>query len=125
MRTVSVEEFRAELKAQGVSSRDHVALVCPICGCAQTAADLIEAGAGATFDEVERFLGFSCVGRWTNAGPARRPNDGKPCDWTLGGLFRLHTLEVITADGDTHPRFEPASPAVAQALEAGRKAVAA
>jgi hypothetical protein len=41
--------------------------------------------------------------------------DGKPCNWTLGGLFRTHTLEVVTPDGKKHPRFEVATPEQAQA----------
>jgi len=83
--------------------------------------------AGAPTDEVEPHLGFSCEGRFSNAGPwpsdkrrgkiveARRLVRG--CDWTLGGLFRIHTLEVIDAEGKPHPMFEVASPEEAKALE--------
>lgn len=113
MRTITVAEFHAELKAQGLP-HEMVVLICPMCGCPQCAQDLIAAGAGKDFDAVERFLGFSCFGRWTGAQSPRGEPDGKPCDWTLGGLFTLNKLAVVTEDGASHPRFEPASPEVAQ-----------
>lgn len=111
---VTLDEYHDRLRRQGVA-REDLAVVCPACGVAQSARDLIAAGAGRDFDEVERFLGFSCVGRWTGAGPARPDPDGQPCDWTLGGLFQLHELEVETEDGELHPRFAPASPELARA----------
>lgn len=114
MRTITLEEFQMELKAQGVSGIEHCAFVCPIC----SGHDLIIAGAGKTFNEIERFLAFSCVGRFTNAGshhPGTPPGGG--CDWTLGGLFKVHELEVVTPDGEKHPRFELATTEEAQAHE--------
>ena len=79
---------------------------------------LIEAGAGETEDDVEPFVGFSCVGRWTGKGSALGTDAprGEGCNWTLGGLFQLHKLVVITPDGERHPRFTPATPEEAQAL---------
>jgi hypothetical protein len=119
MRKISVNEFHEELHAQGVSGREHLALKCPVCGTIQSGTSLIRAGAGTTMDEVERFLGFSCVGRFTDAGPHRKDTpSGGGCDWTLGGLFKLHELEVEMPDGTVHPTFEPASAEEAQALEA-------
>ena len=120
MRTLTVEELHAEFKAQGVSSRENIAVVCPMCGTVQSARSLMEAGAGKTFDEVERFVGWSCVGRWTGAKSPRRVHDGKPCDWTLGGLFKTHSTEVVTPDGKRHPYFEIATPEQAQELEKSR-----
>ena len=124
MNTMTLEEFKAAVKAQGVPI-EHVAMRCPRCGCLQTATDLIEAGAGADFDAVEKYLGFSCVGRFTGAGSPRREPDGKPCNWTLGGLFRLHTFEVVTPDGEHHPRFELGTPEEAKKLMAVRQPIAA
>lgn len=114
MKTMTIAEFHAALKAQGVPDRSDLAMICPMCGTVQSARDLIAAGAGTDFDAVERFLGFSCVGRFTGAGTPRSKPDGKPCNWTLGGLFQTHKLEVIDDDGVKHPRFEVASPAQAQ-----------
>jgi len=115
MRTITVEEFQVELRAQGVRSHEHFAFKCVMCGTVQSAQDLIKAGVGKSFDEVEKYLGFSCAGRWTNAGPHKKgAKPGAFCNWTLGGLFTIHRLEVVTPDGDKHPRFEPASPEEAQ-----------
>lgn len=113
MKTMTVIEFHDALIAQGVG-REDLAFICPMCKTVQSAADLIVAGAGANFDEVEKYLGFSCVGRFTGAGSPRKEPDGAACDWTLGGFFTLHKLEVVTEDGKHHPRFEPATADQAQ-----------
>ena len=119
-RTISLDAFKAELKAQGLP-REHLTFICPACGTLQSAADLIAAGAGKTFEDVESFLGFSCVGRWTDAGPPKRGTPpGAGCNWTLGGQLQIHDLTVVTPDGGRHPRFEPASPEAAQAHYAER-----
>ena len=79
-------------------------------GTVQSGQDLIDAGAGEDFEEVQKYLAFSCVGRWTGAGSALRKEteEGKGCDWTLGGLFQLHDFVVIDEDGKEHPHFMPA-----------------
>jgi len=115
MKTITIEEYHAALKAQGTNDHAEVVMICPMCGTPQTANDLIRAGAGKTFDDVAQHLGFSCVGRFTGAGSPRKSHDGNPCNWTLGGLFRTHALEVVTPDGERHPRFEVATPEQAQA----------
>lgn len=116
MKTLQLSEFHDLLKAQDVP-REHLAFKCPMCGTIQSAADLIAVGAGETFDEVEKYLGFSCVGRWTHANPpptAKKKGKQVGCNWTLGGLFRMHTLEVIDQKGKPSPLFEPCTPAEAQ-----------
>ena len=40
--------------------------------------------------------GFSCIGRYVK---------DKGCDWSLGGLFTIHTKEVVTDDGNANPIF--------------------
>ena len=114
MRTITLEEFRTEIKAQGVRT-ERMCLICPMCGMVQNATDFIAAGAGKSMDEVEKYLGFSCIGRFTGAPAPRQKPDGKPCNWTLGGLFKLHKLEVRTPDGQLHPRFEIAAREQAEA----------
>lgn len=108
VQTMTLDEFQAAYQAQAPSP-EKIVFKCPMCGTLQTAEDLIAAGAGETFDDVERYLGFSCVGRWTGAGSPRRERDGQACNWTLGGLFQTHKLEVITPDGERHARFELAT----------------
>lgn len=121
---ITVAELHDRFKAQGVSARRFIAVKCPICSTVQNMQSLISAKAGETEDEVEKYIGFSCVGRFTKAGPF--PKNGKPgsgCDWTLGGLFQLHKLEVIV-EGQAKPSsyFEVASPEEAKALEAAQAA---
>lgn len=105
MKSMTLAEFHDACKAQA-PSHDLIVFKCPMCGTLQNARDLIAAGAGKCFEEVEPYLAFSCVGRWTGAGTPRKEPDGKPCDWTLGGLFPLHRLVVVTPGGEEHPRFE-------------------
>lgn len=110
MRTITLDEFLREVRAQGVP-QEHIAFRCVICSTVQSATDLMRAGAGKTFEDVEKYLGFSCVGRWTGAGSHREgAASGRGCDWTLGGLLGLHQLTVVTPDGQKHPRFELATP---------------
>lgn len=111
MKTVTLDQFREELKAQGVPV-EHFAFICPMCEAIQSATDLINAGAGDSFESVEKYLGFSCFGRFTGAGSPKK-GEG-PCNWTLGGLFQTHKYEVVTDDGEKHPRFSPASAEEAQ-----------
>jgi len=121
MLTVSLEEFRAALAAQGLGAR-HVAVRCPICDTIQSPQDFIDAGAGRDYDSVRRFFAFSCVGRWTGAGNHRRGwPPGRGCTWTLGGVLPIHTYEVVTPSGAVYPTFEPAMPAEALAHHAKRQ----
>lgn len=125
MERITIEQLHERFKAQGVSAREHIAFKCPVCGTVQSIASLTKAGAPPA--KIENFVGFSCEGRFSNAGPwpsdkrkgrafdARRAVRG--CDWTLGGLFRIHNLEVINAEGVPQPTFEVASAEEAQALE--------
>ncbi len=118
MKTMTVEEFRNAAKNQGVSDAKDIAVICPMCQTVQSFRDLIAAGAGEDMDAVEKYLGFSCVGRFSGAGSPRKEPDGQPCNWTLGGLFQTHKLEVITPDGEHFPTFELATPEQAQARAA-------
>lgn len=69
---------------------------CPSCGHVATPADWKDAGAP------ESAIAFSCVGRWADddkvADRAFRQNGG-PCNYTGGGLFKLNPIVVKTLDG--------------------------
>lgn len=107
MKTMTLAEFHASMKSQGVPI-GSVTFRCPMCGTLQSANALIAAGAGETLKDVEGYLGFSCVGRWTGQGAHLDSNPpGHGCDWTLGGLMKIHELEVIDDDGNRQPRFMP------------------
>ncbi len=113
IKQITGAEFKALLDAQGLPT-EKLTFRCPLCGTLQNANDLIAAGAGNTVEEVGKILGYSCVGRFTGAEAPRNKPDGKPCNWTLGGLIRLHRLEVVH-DGKTFPYFDIATPEEAQA----------
>jgi len=115
MKQVTLMEYHEALKAQGVPI-EHCAMRCPACGTLQSARDLIAAGAGRNMEEVEKYLGFSCVGRWTHHKPPPKEKGTQAgCNWTLGGLLPLHDMVVVTPDGKHHPRFELATAAEARA----------
>lgn len=103
VKTITLNEFLEMLKAQGVPP-EHYAYRCVKCGHIQSAASLIR------YTNAERagnLAYYSCEGRF---------NGEVGCDWTLGGLFRIHTLVVVTEEGNTVPVFEPATPEEAQSL---------
>lgn len=124
--TITLAEAHARMKAQGVSAPRHFAFRCPVCGTVQSMASLVAAGASPK--QAERSIAFSCEGRLTNAGPAARRDDNSPkaearravrgCDWSLGGLFQVHRLEISYPKGVTRPSFEIVGPLEAKALEA-------
>lgn len=66
--------------------------VCPACGHVATPKDWHDAGAE------EGAMAFSCVGRWTGAGPKEKDKPG-PCNYAGGGLFKLNPVEVTFDDG--------------------------
>jgi hypothetical protein len=112
MKTITVTELHEAMKAQGMEPyREDIAFVCPMCKTVQSMRSLMDAGVKP--EEVEKFIGFSCEGRFRNAPPAKNGKPGnkhiRGCDWTLGGLFKLHTTEVVKEDGSTHPIFELAN----------------
>ncbi len=107
MKSITVSEFHAECKKQQMS-RQFLSFKCPSCKTVQSAQSLIDAGAGDDFDAVQKFLGFSCIGRFTKK---------RGCDWSLGGLFKIHKLEVEDPEGKIHPHFEVATKEEAQKLK--------
>jgi len=93
MKTMTVEEFNETMDKQGIPMAD-VLFVCPRCKTEQSANQLI--AAGVQRDEVAKYIGFSCIGRF---------DESMGCNWTLGGLFGIHELEIIDPDGKHYPRF--------------------
>ena len=117
VRKITLDEFLAELKLQGVGTKgmDYV-FKCPICGTIQSARSLMQAGVNK--EDLEKYIGFSCIGRFTGVGSYKKGTPpGKGCDWTLGGLFHFHKLEIVDREETVHMRFEPATPEEAQQLK--------
>lgn len=67
---------------------------CPNCGTSQSGNDLL--AAGVSRDELDGVLAFSCIGRFES---------DQGCNWTLGGLFRIHDTEVVS-EGVAHAVFD-------------------
>lgn len=116
MERITITEAYARLDAQGVSNRRNVAFKCPMCGTVQSLQSFLAVGIGEL--QAKKDVGFSCIGRFTGAEGPRAMPDGKPCNWTLGGLLRMHRLEIVFEDNSVEPHFEIATPEEAQALEA-------
>ena len=116
MKTLTHQEFKDACDAQGVEKEDYL-FKCPACGTLQSSRDFVAAGVGPV--QASNVIGFSCIGRFTGQGSAHRKMKAadkgkKGCNWTLGGFFAIHTLEV-TRGGQAFPFFELATPQEAQA----------
>lgn len=114
MKTMSQEEFLAEAKRRfGPKIRDWK-FVCPMCGTVQSGQQLLDAvlAAGGKKDDVDGYIAFSCIGRFTGQGDAGIAAKAKGekwergCNWTLGGFLQFHELEVVMPDGYKRPAFE-------------------
>jgi hypothetical protein len=110
---IKVIDFIAEAKRRFGEDPKHWKFECPMCGTAQSAADLLATGKFVPGSgEVNKYLGFSCIGRFTGQGDAgiaaknKGENWDKGCNWTLGGLLRLHAVELVDDAGETHPHFD-------------------
>lgn len=124
MERITIPEFKERCVAQGMA-REDLAFTCPVCGTTQSLNSLKKAG--ASDDLAEKYIGFSCEGRVSGAGPwPRNPSPKRRavrgCDWTLGGLFKIHKLEVVGEDGKIHPHFEFATEEQARVLRSLRHA---
>ena len=95
---MTLTEFKEEATKKFGPHATNWKFKCPSCGTIQSFKDFIEAG--ETEDAALGYMGFSCIGRFVK---------DKGCDWTLGGLLHIHTLEIKTEDGKLHPRFELAN----------------
>lgn len=120
---LTIEQFHERLKAQGVPVNDY-AFRCVMCNTVQSMRSLVEI-AKCDPDQVERVIGYSCFGRFTNAGawdPKKAKRRAVPgCDWTCGGLFGAAGRGVIVVqDGVDHARFYIATPE--EAAELARRA---
>ena len=75
---------------------DGWCFVCPSCGNVQSVASILAVAPELARDDVKSWIYCDCQGRHVEGG----------CNWTLGGLLRIHRLEVVTADGSVVPVFE-------------------
>jgi hypothetical protein len=86
---------------------------CPSCGHIQSEREARERN--AEVKNLSDWIYFSCEGRHT-------PSVG--CDWTLGGLFQIHTLEVVSDGGHVSRVMRFAHERADELLTAAAKEVA-
>jgi hypothetical protein len=114
MKTMTQDELSEEAERRFGENVRNWKFVCPACGTVQSVQQLLDAvlAAGGKKDDVHRYIGFSCIGRFTSAGDAgisaksKGKKWDKGCNWTLGGLLRIHEMEVTMPDGHARPTFE-------------------
>ena len=76
---------------------------CANCGHVQCAEDFKKLG--MTSEEISGVVHFSCIGRWMKGTQGTLGNKKQPCDYTLGGLLPLNTIQV-KRDDDIFKVFE-------------------
>ena len=87
--------------------------VCPVCSTEQGYEEFVK-HTNIPMDELQDFLGFSCIGRWAkggcehagfNADHKKNKNEHAiGCDYAGGGFFKLYPVLVLY-EGKTHGRF--------------------
>lgn len=87
MKTYTHQEWIDEAVKRFGKDPKQWKFVCPSCNTVQTINDFLEAG--IDHNDIEPYIAFSCIGRFT---------DTKGCNWTLGGLLKIHKVEVIMKD---------------------------
>lgn len=96
-RTLTHEEWLARgEELYGPRGRDWK-FRCVACGHVQSAVAVVARNPAIELLSTRDWIYFSCEGRRTAS---------VGCDWTLGGLFTLHSLEVVDDGGVRRPAFE-------------------
>lgn len=93
MNRMKLAEWKAEAVKRFGEDIKKWKFKCPNCGHIQTFEDFEKAG----IEEPKNKFYYSCISRWT---------DETDCSWTLGGLFQIHSTEVLSDEGKYIPVFE-------------------
>jgi len=104
-RRVTIEEWHAEARARFGDDPNKWRFKCPSCGFVQTRLDFL--AYGVPRHDVDRRLGFSCIGRSilqtcrdsSDVVEFMEANRGYGCNYAGGGLFRINPVEVVYLDG--------------------------
>lgn len=92
IKIITGEEWRAKATELFGDDARNWKFKCPNCGHVQTIQDFIDNGVEKPANKVY----YSCIGRWIKS---------TGCNWTLGGLLKIHETEVINSGGNI-PVFE-------------------
>ena len=95
-RVLTYDEWQDEGERLFGDDRKQWKFRCPKCDTKQNFNDFVKF-TELTPDDITKYIAFSCIGRFT---------DKMGCNWTLGGLFQMHTLEITDPEGNNHPMFE-------------------
>lgn len=93
MDTIKIEDWKKKAVELYGEDEKKWKFKCIKCGHIQTLQDFID---NNVEDAIYKFY-FSCIGRYVKS---------VGCDWTLGGLFTMHKLEVVGENGERSPVFE-------------------
>lgn len=104
-RRMTVHEWRAKATRLFGPDPKKWRFRCVRCGNVQSFESVIEHNPALAPKDGEA-EGDSRIWRWINFACEGRHTEGRGCDWTLGGLFQIHTLEIIDESGTIHPSFE-------------------
>ena len=97
---MTYEEWKAEGTKRFGGDMLQWRFVCPSCGHVAKVDDWKQAGAP------EGAVAFSCVGRWRGGDDKKSfRNNGGPCFYTGGGLFKINPVRVVHIDGKEHNLF--------------------
>ena len=77
-------------------NKDDWIFECPSCKHKQSVNSVIEHNPELKKEDVRKWIYFNCEGR---------TNEENGCDWTLGGLFQIHTLEILWEDNSKSKVF--------------------
>jgi len=113
MRTMTQEAWHARGTELYGENPNHWKFRCPACGHVQSMQGMLDRNPDLKPGDIEGRVYFSCEGRLT---------EGVGCDWSLGGLLKMHALEVFDADGVKHNIFEFADDPVGESQKHWKQA---
>lgn len=87
-RRMTEAEWNAEGERRFGTDRMKWRFVCPSCGYIASVQEWKDAGAGSGA------VAFSCVGRWLKKCSEAFLNNGGPCNYAGGGLFKINPVLV-------------------------------
>lgn len=90
MITVTKKDWLTIARKYYKSDKDYE-FKCASCGNKQSINSVKNNNPDLTVEEISNFISCNCEGRH---------NDKIDCDWTLGGLLKIHELEVLDENGN-------------------------
>ena len=99
MKTMTREDWIAGGKKLYGDDMKRWKFRCPNCNHVQCGQDFID----LNIENSERYVYFTCIGRFIEGNKGEIGNDIAPCNYTNGGLFNFAKLQIT--DGNKEPVF--------------------